>query len=283
MTLQPILSEKNRHRLDADIYFFEQDHRYEIIGDSSTYTSVTTWNHSHFPKFDADEVIAKMIKGKSWKPGHKYWGLTAEQIKAQWEGNRDAVAGAGTNLHFQIECFYNAPHLSYPYTNKELLEAYEQNPKPNPSLEWSYFLQFVQDHPHLLPYRTEWYIYDEDSKIAGSIDMVFVNPDGSLSIYDWKRSKEIKRVNPFNQFALPAAICHLPDSNFWHYAMQLNTYKYILETKYGYKVKELFLVRLHPDAEEKTYELIQLPDLSNEVNELMEKERKNQRKTKKEK
>jgi hypothetical protein len=54
----------------------------------------------------------------------------------------------------------------------------------------------------------------------------------------------------------------------------LNTYKVILEDKYGKKVKELYLVRLHPDAEEKNYELIQLPDLSNEVRELFKKIRK---------
>jgi hypothetical protein len=30
----------------------------------------------------------------------------------------------------------------------------------------------------------------------------------------------------------------------------------------------MFLVRLHPDAEEKNYELIELPDLSTEVKEL---------------
>jgi hypothetical protein len=50
--------------------------------------------------------------------------------------------------------------------------------------------------------------------------------------------------------------------------MQLNTYKVILEDKYGKKVKDLYLVRLHPDAEEKNYELIKLPDLSYEVREM---------------
>ena len=60
------------------------------------------------------------------------------------------------------------------------------------------------------------------------------------------------------------------DSNFWHYALQLNTYKAIIERNYGKTVKDLYLVRLHPDAEEKNYELIKLPDLSREINELFE-------------
>jgi hypothetical protein len=56
--------------------------------------------------------------------------------------------------------------------------------------------------------------------------------------------------------------------------MQLNTYKSILEKKYGKKKKDLFLVRLHPNAEEKNYELITLPILSTEIEDLF-LERKN--------
>ena len=104
--------------------------------------------------------------------------------------------------------------------------------------------------------------------------MIYENPDGTLSIYDWKRAKLITRINNFNRFALPAQICHLPDSNFWHYALQLNTYKAIIEQKYGKVIKDLFLVRLHPDAEEKNYELIKLPDLSTEIKDLFEERKK---------
>lgn len=37
---------------------------------------------------------------------------------------------------------------------------------------------------------------------------------------------------------------------------------------------DLYLVRLHPDAEEKNYELIKLPDLSKEINELFEERKR---------
>ena len=104
--------------------------------------------------------------------------------------------------------------------------------------------------------------------------MIYENPDGTLSIYDWKRSKNISRINTFNKFAITSLICHLPDSNFWHYALQLNTYKFILESKYEKKIRDMYLVRLHPDAEEKNYELIELPDLSIEIKDLFEERRK---------
>jgi len=272
--LQNILSSRNAHSRDKNIRFFEEGHKYVILTEPHVkYTSVTTWNHSHFPHFDADEVIDNMMKGRGWKEGHKYWGLTPEQIKAQWNSNKDAVAGAGTDLHFEIECFNNNPlfDLNYNYSNGELYEMYmADNNKTHESkpIEWQYYINFIKDHPDLKPYRTEWLIYNEDVKISGSIDMVYENPDGTLSIYDWKRSKLITRINNFNKFALSAPVCHLPDSNFWHYALQLNTYKTILEEKYGKTIKDLFLVRLHPDAEEKDYELIPLPNLKREINEL---------------
>lgn len=273
--LNPILAQVNSHERDANIQFLEEGHKYTILTDPNTkYTSVTTWNHTHFPKFDADLIIENMMKGKNWKEGHKYWGQTAEQIKTLWSTNADNVSGAGTDLHYEIECFMNESQLSPHYTHKELYDLYMSridditNTNTNhikKSVEWNYFIQFVKDFQELKPYRTEWTIYHEDAKLAGSIDMVYENPDGTLSIYDWKRVKNITKVNSWNKFAITKSICQMPDSNFWHYALQLNTYKLILEEKYNKQVKDLYLVRLHPDAEEDSYELLKVPDLSSDV------------------
>jgi ATP-dependent exoDNAse (exonuclease V) beta subunit len=269
-----LLSNKNFHPRDLHIQFFEKEHKYIIDFEPKIkYTSVTTWVHEHFEKFDSDNVIKKMMSGDKWKEGHKYWGKTAEEIKLLWNSNRDSVANAGTDLHYEIECFHNDKRFQFEYSNKELYEIYysdNRNKHDFKSIEWKYFINFIKDHPNLIPYRTEWTIYDEDVKISGSIDMVYKNPDGTLSIYDWKRSKNITRINNFNKFSIHPFICHLPDSNFWHYALQLNTYKLILERKYNKKVRDLFLVRLHPDTEENNYELIKLPDLTLEILELFE-------------
>jgi ATP-dependent exoDNAse (exonuclease V) beta subunit len=276
-TLHNVLSVNNAHPRDKHIKFFEKEHKYIIdLEPDVKYTSVTTWIHEHFEKFDADKIIKKMMSGSGWKEGHRYWGKTPDQIKAQWDSNKDSVSGAGTDLHYEIECFNNNEILS-DYTNKELYDSYisfSDKEFSRTSVEWDYFINFVKDFSHLKPYRTEWTVFNEDNKISGSIDMLYENADGTLSIYDWKRCKNITRINTFNKFALPPSICHLPDSNFWHYALQLNTYKYILETKYDKKIKDLYLVRLHPNAEEKNYELIKLPDLYNEIEELLQERNK---------
>ena len=56
---------------------------------------------------------------------------------------------------------------------------------------------------------------------------------------------------------------HLPDTNFWHYSLQLNTYKALLEKNYGKKVTEMALVCLYPDNS--SYQVIKVPDLQEEV------------------
>ena len=267
-----VLALRNPHPRDRNIKFFERGHRYEISCDpGKRYTSVTTLVHAQFPKFDADAVIAKIMKSKSWAPGNKYWGLTAEEIKAQWTSSGSAAASSGTNLHEQIETFMNDSRFQFEYTHAELFQEYEMIEKydhglENRGSEWAFFIQFVKDHPHLKPYRTEWTIYHEDAKIAGSIDMVYENADGSLEIYDWKRCKEITSVNGWNETATNPLIKHLPATNFWQYSLQLNTYRKILEEKYGKRVTKLCLVRIHPDSS--GYELLDAPFLDKELSDL---------------
>ena len=239
------LAKKNSHERDSHIKFDEGPHVYHIDGDSN-FTSVTRWNHSHFKKFDADGIISKMMMGKNWKK-NKYYGMSKEEIKNLWNENGRKASSSGTKMHYDIECFYNNMDVE------------------NQSTEYDYFLRFHKQHIELEPFRTEWMIYDEDLKLAGSIDMIFKNKDGTLSIYDWKRSKEIKKENKWDS-ATTECIDHLPDSNYWHYTLQLNTYKAILERKYDVKVKDLYLVCLHPNNE--NYQKIKVPILKKEIKDL---------------
>jgi L-asparaginase II len=98
--------------------------------------------------------------------------------------------------------------------------------------------------------------------------MIFRNPDGTLLIYDWKRCKNIKKDNRWQQ-ATTDCVSHLPDTNYWHYSLQLNTYKYLLEKNYNEKIAGMFLVCLHPNNANKSYIKIEVPDLGDELKDLM--------------
>lgn len=299
--VETFLATRNAHPRDAAISFFEEDHRYTIAHDpDTTYTSVTTWIHTLFPQFDSDKVIANMMRGSYWKPGHKYWGQTPEEIKALWKANGEAVSKEGTAMHAAIESFYN--RYCWQFYQKQQQEQQQEGqrqrkrkPEPNPpthadllalyhadsqtqggtkqgtqkTKEWQYFLQFVADHPDLIPYRTEWMVYDESLQICGSIDMLFANlEDGTLSIYDWKRSKEITRTNMQNEFSHHVELCHLPNANFWHYSLQLNMYKQLLQRQYNRRIRDLCLLRFHPTAV--TYEKLEVPHLNVELQNMLQ-------------
>lgn len=237
----------NHHPRDDDVFFDEEPHIYYVKGKKIS-TSVTTFVHHFFPKFDADAIIDRMMNGRNWERS-KYFGMTKEEIKQQWADAGTDATTKGTDIHKSIELFYNdcEPTTELP--------------------EFEMFKNFYEDHKDKLSaYRTEWVVYDEENDLAGSIDMVFKNNDGTLSIYDWKRTKEIKKKNVYGGKGT-GALKDYDDCNYVHYSLQLNVYKYILEKLYGVVIRDMFLVCMHPNYD--NYKKIQVLDLQQVVKQLL--------------
>jgi hypothetical protein len=245
------LAKKNSHERDSRIVFFEGPHIYEIDGQQG-FTSVTTWNHTHFSSFNSDEIIDNMIKkGKLNDPNHKYYRKTREEILEIWDKNRIEASSAGTKMHYNIECFYNNMDVS------------------DTSIEYEYFMKFRNDNLNLEAYRTEWNVFHEEMKLSGSIDMLYKDTNNEeFYIYDWKRSKGIEFESGFGKTSTTKCIKHIPDTNFWHYSLQLNVYRKILFEKYNIKVTKLCLVVLHPENSSKTYDIIEVPFMDEELEKL---------------
>lgn len=247
------LQELNRHPRDVDIQFDEPTHIYTVRGDKS-FTSVTTWIHQHFGKFDSEKIVdGIMNRGLTLTdPTYKYYGMKRQEILDTWSKNGENASGAGTKMHYDIECFYNNIH------------------NENNDIDFKYFLDFAKDNAHLKPFRTEWCVFNEDLKIAGSIDMLYENPDGTILIYDWKRVKNLEYEPKFNKYGLPKCLQKMPDTNFWHYTLQLNIYRSIIETKYKKRVSGMCLVCLHPENYGKTYDVVDIPFLDKEITDIIE-------------
>lgn len=251
------LEKKNHHTRDEQILFEETGHKYTILCDpESSYTSVTTYVHEQFEKFDTDLIIGKMMSSPYWHK-NKYYGKTPFEIKQLWDKNRDEAAAAGTKMHYDIECYYN------------------NLPVENDSIEFQYFRKFLETYSHMTAFRTEWTVFDVELKLAGSIDMVFYNEkDGAYYIYDWKRCKEIKKTTSFNKFSTNSVLSDLPDTNYWHYTLQLNIYKAILEKNYGIKIAGCALVCLHPDNKNKSFQVHPVPMLDDVIRKLFDVRKK---------
>ena len=247
-----LLKTKNAHPNDCLIKFDEKPHIYYVNG-LAIDSSVTTFIHKKFPKFNADKVADMMVKKHFDNDKSMYYKMTADDIKKSWRESGISASTAGTGLHSAIEYYYN--------------EIEDQiKPEYKNCIEWTYFQNFLKDYPTLKAYRTEWEIFDTELNLAGSVDMVFKDENDEYWIYDWKRSKEIKTQNDFENGFAPFE--HLPNANYWHYALQLNVYKRILETKYNTPIKGMCLIVLHENH--KNYMRYELPELSDEVTALFE-------------
>jgi hypothetical protein len=249
-----VLAVQNKHPRDEFVRFYEPTHTYYIKGSSKDVISCTGFLHMFFPHFDPKATIAKMMSSPRW-PSSPYYGMTAEEIEKKWSDSGKEASGLGTAMHLAIEQFLNGAH--------DIID-----PAVKQTKEWEYFMNFWKAcGDDLEPYRMEWEVWSEDHLLCGSIDGVFRRKsDGKIVIYDWKRSKEIKTANDFENGYAP--VDHLPNTNYWHYTLQLNTYRWFLTKLYGLDVGDLYLVILHPNNN--NYRRIRLNLCEDEVLEMLE-------------
>lgn len=150
---------------------------------------------------------------------------------------------------------------------------------------------FWKRHSYLEPYRSEWVIWDEDYKIAGTIDAIFKDTrDGTYWIYDWKRvsagleldlettrygyrpkdDEWLQEIKPWVKKMAPP-VNELYDTKYWHYALQLNLYKTLLEKNYGIVISGMVLVQFHPTL--RTYRCHPVVHLPEQIGKLLERRR----------
>ena len=246
-----MLSKINHHPFDNNVFFVPDGHKYYINNDNTDVISCTSFISKFFGNFNSDDVINDIVINQQ---NPKYFNMTKDEIKNLWETENKLAQDLGTQLHSKIEDFYNLPD--------NLKKSFKTDDK-----DFSFFLNFFNDFKTLKIFRTEWIIYYDILKIAGAIDCVFINDDGSLSIYDWKRTKNI-HLSGFNNAMATYPFLHMPDCNFSKYSLQLNLYRIILEKFYNFKVKEMFLVSLHPSQD--NYKLFKVNRLDKEANWLLD-------------
>ena len=231
----------HRHSRDGFISFDETSHTYTVDGKSLQ--SVTNIVENCFPKFDA-ELHAENTAAKM--------GITPQEVIDMWERQGKESRELGTTMHQKIESYYQGK------------DSREDD-------AFRLFRMFT-DKIKLEPYRTEWTVYDTDHNIAGTIDFVDYQ-NGEYTIYDWKRSDKIiangmpVKVSMYQEKGL-YPLEHLENCAYYHYALQLSLYKFILERNYDMKISKLRLGIFHPSYD-KPY-VLEMPYLENEVKMLMD-------------
>ena len=247
-------SSKAKHPHGWDIEFFEDTHKYisYINGEEITYISGTQFLHKYFPPFDANGEIAKRCAAKE--------GTTVEAIKEKWAQAGREASTLGTRVH---EC---CEDIELGKTENELRNT-PQNPK-----EERMFANAVKIakkfYNQLDILGVEKIVFSPTLRIAGTIDLFARSrKNGCYLIIDHKTNKSIDIEDKWNKFALPP-IVHLHDTNGVHYSLQLSLYEYLLKHE-GYVPRDAkFKLILNHITEEGT-EIIQLPDMQNEIKDML--------------
>ena len=218
---------KDIHNQDV-ITLEEPAHQYKVAtAPHLRYTSATTFIGDFFNAFDADGIAEKLAaSGKG-----KYANKTKKQVLAGWA----AIADRGTAVHEELEDYLDAWR-----DNKTLPTLEDTKAKHGQMWIESAF------ETHFVPY-TEIKLYSNQYQLAGTVDLLVHNPDTDEWIMaDWKTNAKIDTSSWGGKKGIHYATRLLDDCKLNKYALQMSLYQYLLESEYGIKIKNRYLVHLRP-------------------------------------
>lgn len=202
------VAENNGNKVE----FFSKEHVY-ILDGLTKLKSATTLVKEYFPKFDTQKIATRYAKKHN---------LTIEEVIAQWDKKRDDACEFGTLIHSWAEL---------------LLENQDAQIVPKTEKESLYLKSLREYIPTLLEefeiIAIEMLLFDPASKVAGTPDIIARNKnDGQVYILDWKTNKSIDFENKWENGLGP--LKNIPNSNYYHYCLQLGIYGSMLRKNYGY-------------------------------------------------
>lgn len=233
--------------------FHEKEHKY-INPLGLEYISVTTLIHKLQPVKDWNAIAQKYIDVRTKDQLHndisnKYnielsevisifeqHGYIASTVQMFWEVKKDASCEKGTAFHNNEE--------------RKTLESKGEVVKgtsvfiPIGNID----VNLREDNLSNLPQGIypELLVWSDKYKIAGKIDKPFLYvEDGErfCKIDDYKTNESIKKYNYIDKRGneiineyLKKPVAHLPNTNYWHYQLQINMYGFLL-SEFGWKFK----------------------------------------------
>ena len=246
-----------QYEQDAHIDFEPEEHIY-ICDGKERLLPVSTLIAYFFEAFDALTAAERSASRNQ---------TSVEETLDKWDKIGKMASEVGTFVHAQTENYFQHGHFDtdYPFTFNGETEHISV------AREKQQFMDFIRDY-HIEPYRQEWPVYDEELNIAGTIDLICKEADATFTIYDWKRSGKV--VNAQGQpiveafgYKMSFNGIRLPDTAFYHYCIQQNLYRYMLESHYGIKIKAMNLVVLCPEYP--TYFVAEVPKMDEVIEQVV--------------
>ena len=275
------------YRIDkenADCVYSDEEHVYIDKKDNSRYISVTTLINKYSEEFDEDfwssyKALEEIMDGdtfsilkkallatkkfnpkilKKFQIDEELFANKKAEIVAQYNATKNEACEHGTAEHLRKELsFYGKHNFDFGrYGYKDLSGEYDC--KKN-----YYELDLERGvYPEFLIAVTS---RDGILKVSGQIDCLIKN-ENEITILDWKTNKEIKKESYYNRSTKQHQMMKFPlnniqDSNYWHYALQLSLYAYLLQILHPeFVIKGLKLIHIDREQKETEYEVPYLKD-----------------------
>ena len=197
---------------------------------------------------------------------------SVEEILAEWKYKADFACSKGTTCHEYAQSLWSGEEWKFKdfdgSKNYEIAVDLIQNQANNFHDDYQDHLEHLQD---------ELVVGSAEYDIASAVDHLFYNKlTGGLVLVDYKTNSTLKGYNDdiknrryTKKMKVP--LHNIDDDALHHYYIQLSIYKFLIEKYTGLKVDEMFIVYMSENIE--NYEIIPIPYLEKEVEEILENRR----------
>ena len=243
------------------IEFHEEQHFY-TLDDYRFGISATSLIETYAQEFDSDS-ISQMVANKR--------GITQQEVLNEWKKENEFSCIKGSCIHLKAQSLWMNTNYEIDYnTINDNID--KDRLKKEYDIMSKQAINFYNDYKDMYDMiQDEFIVWSKEFDIAGSIDGIMYNKyTQQCCILDFKSNKDLQFESKYHK-KMKVPLHKLDDVNGQHYYLQLSIYKYLIEKYTNIKIDELFIVYFNVNAE--NYEVIPIPYLKNEVEEILENRR----------
>ena len=245
------------------IDFHEEEHFY-TLNDHRFGISATSLIETYAQEFDSDG-ISQMVANKR--------GISQKEVLDEWKKENEFSCIKGSCIHLKAQSLWMGTDYEIDYnTIDDTID--KDRLKKEYDIMSKQATDFYNDYKDMYDMiQDEFIVWSKEFDIAGSIDGIMYNKNTQqCCILDFKSNKDLQFKSKYRK-KMKVPLHELDDVNGQHYYVQLSIYKYLIEKYTNIKVDELFIVYFNINAD--SYEIIEIPYLKKEVEEILELRRAN--------
>ena len=263
MTLEEV---KQKLKVFDKYKFFENGHYY-TYKDKQVGISVTKYISQFENEFDSD-TLSQKVANKN--------GISQFEVLNEWKRKGEYSCLKGTAIHEWLQDNY--ANREYKFDLSQLEEYPEYYKIEDIEHLKQMAIDFIND------YKNRYILIGDeilcgipDFDIASAIDLLFYDTvNNEVVLADIKTNTDLKgwKSTPSYVKKMLQPLENIKDITFEHYKIQLSIYRYFLEEYAHIPISDnMFIVYL--SEKEKSYNIIQIPYLKNEVEKILKLRRAN--------